>query len=642
MDQRLKDILQLFIDSGGEMTGTYLSHSLEVSSRTIRDDIKKLNALLDTHGAQIVSQRGKGYTLTVEKQELFDEFIANQLLSYQVKRPDSSTDRVKYVLNALLFQDDYLKIDDLADELFVSRTTIQSDIKKVREILKKYALVLHSAPHKGIKLMGSELNKRFAISEYALDRTSNEPEVYWIQELSRLYDFDSEELVKIWRALIELSTDNGIVLSDMVSNNLFVHLIIAMKRIKDGHEIAMVETEFNQLKTYREFEVATKIVHEVGCITGVDFPESEIAYVTIHLLGVRSTASSLKEEDGIEEYLGEEIYRLTQLMVSKIDEDFNLDLNADRELMLSLGLHLKPALNRYKYHMNIRNPLLEEIKSNYPLAFECALTAAMVLSEQIGVSISEHEIAYIALHIGAAIERYKMKASVKRCYLVCSTGLGSSQLLKYKIESEMASKIKVIGTTEYYNVKQIPFESIDMIISTIPIEETLPVPVITVNAIFGQQDLTKIQHFLHIEQSTIHQYVEPSLVHLNQHLYSKEEVIEFLAEIAAEYDDLPGNFEDYIWQREAIAATAYGNLVAIPHPIEPCSTKTFVVFCTLKRAIDWNGKQVRVVCLLNIQKDSSEELKDLYELLITIVNDPRIVKKVVKSSTYEEFIESIS
>ena len=104
-------------------------------------------------------------------------------------------------------------------------------------------------------------------------------------------------------------------------------------------------------------------------------------------------------------------------------------------------MHLKPAINRHTFGMTVRNPMLEDIKNNYPLAFEAGIIAAMALDETFGVTIDENEVAYLALHIGAAIERKKATNKPKQCYIVCASGVGSAQLIKYRIKRLFARKL---------------------------------------------------------------------------------------------------------------------------------------------------------------------------------------------------------
>src|SRR5699024_11804132 len=79
---------------------------------------------------------------------------------------------------------------------------------------------------------------------------------------------------------------------------------------------------------------------------------SEIAYITIHLLGTKMLNQTNAGEEVVEQVLDNEMNQLVMLALDKIEEELNLDIKHDQELIMGLGLHLKPAINRYKYGMN--------------------------------------------------------------------------------------------------------------------------------------------------------------------------------------------------------------------------------------------------------------------------------------------------
>lgn len=97
-------------------------------------------------------------------------------------------------------------------------------------------------------------------------------------------------------------------------------------------------------------------------------------------------------------------------MIEAVDRELKLGILHDKELKIGLALHVKPAISRNRYGMNLRNPMLAAIKEHYPLAFEAGIIAGMVIKEQTDIDIHENEIGYLALHFGAAIERKKQKA----------------------------------------------------------------------------------------------------------------------------------------------------------------------------------------------------------------------------------------
>lgn len=643
MDDRIEAILRELMGSNHPLTGKQLANRLDVSSRTIRDDIKVINDELNDYGAAIHSKRGVGYELSIDEPKLFRAYLNNltQDAEQQATVPTTPDNRLAYVIRRFLLSEDSIKLDDLADEIHVSKSTLQVDLKEVKQRLNTYSLALVSRPGYGLKLSGSELNRRFAMSEYLFDRERLTPDLMWLDQLTTVADLSQEELDNVWELLLEQLRINQVTLSDIAINNLFVHIIIAYKRITEGHHIALIDQDIESIKTKKEYTVAHNIVKQVEKALDVSFPKIEVIYIAIHLLGTKLVSEDRSINQEIETVMDEGVHALTLKMLNAVEERFSLGIQNDRELIIGLGLHLKPAINRYTFGMTIRNPMLEDIKNNYPLAFEAGIIAAMALNEQLNVSIDENEVAYLALHIGAAIERKKAANRPKQCYIVCASGVGSAQLIKYRIEAAFRSQIHVLGTTEYYKIKDIPFEETDFIISSVPVKEDLPIPVIEVNAILGQKDLARIEQYVSFEEKSITDYFPEANVFLNQKLTSKKDVIEFLADYAKSVDDLAEDYTQLIYEREKIAPTAYGNMIAVPHPISPQTSKTFLTVCTLEKPIEWADRKVQFVCLLNVEKNSQEDLQEMYRILSRIVNDEQLIQKLIKSKTYHAFIQTI-
>lgn len=643
MDYRTEVIIRELMKQNAPVTGKSLANKLEVTARTVRDDIKYINDDLNHYGASIQSKRGVGYELVVDEPKMFRTFLNNLTKGsdFETTAPTTPDSRLSYIIKRFLLLEDYIKLDDLADEMHVSKSTLQMDVKQVKNHLQKYSLELTSKPGYGLTLSGSELNRRFAMSQYLFDRESLSPDLMWLDQLAAVVGLNQSELTNVWTLLLDQLRLNQVTLSDIAINNLFVHIVIAYKRIKEGHHIALVDQDIQTIKNKKEYSVADNIVQHVEQELNVSFPKIEIIYIAIHLMGTKLVSEDRSTNQEIETVMDESIHALTLQMLEAVDEKFSLGIKTDKELIIGLGLHLKPAINRYKFGMTIRNPMLEDIKNNYPLAFEAGISAAMTLDNELNVSIDENEVAYIALHIGAAMARKKAKSGPKKCYIVCASGVGSAQLIRYRIESEFHSQIKVLGTTEYYKINDIPFEETDFIISSVPVKEPLPIPVIEVNAILGKKDLSKIDKFVSFEEKSITDYFPEEKVFLNQSFSTKEEVITFLADYVKLIDKLPKNYTELIYEREKIAPTAYGNMIAIPHPISPQSSQTFLTVCTLKKPIEWADRKVQFVCLLNVEKNSQENLQDMYNILGRIVNDEKLIQQLLKSQTYHEFIQTI-
>ncbi|WP_208560170.1 BglG family transcription antiterminator [Marinilactibacillus kalidii] len=643
MRRRQMKILEKLSSSKQPVTSDQLAALIEVSSRTIRKDIKTLNEELENVNATIQALKGKGFDLVVHDQPQFDAYVKELDPTFNQNRdmPNSPNERVKYMLNLLLRKNESIKLEALSEEIHVSRSTLQADLKTIKTLLEPYSLSLVSRPNYGLILKGTELNRRFAISEYLYDHREIGPNLIQLKQVSAIAEMSESILNDIWIILLYQIDANRIVLSDIALNNLFVHIVIAYKRIKEGYSVNLIQKELMDIKTQKEYHVAQKIITQIQEVLGVRFPEIEIAYIAIHLLGTKLVNTTLLLKESTDPVVDPEIDSLVNRILQKINAEMSLDLIEDRELRVSLALHLKPAINRYKYNMNIRNPMLEDIKLHYPLAFEAGITAAVVIDHTLEVEIDENEIAYIALHIGAAIERAKEKQTLKKCYIVCASGVGSSKLIQYKLKSEFRSVIDVVGTTELYRLKDIPYGDIDFVVSAVPIKDVLPVPVIEVNAILSQMDLNSIDRFIKGDQSSPLTFIKEEHTFLNLTLKSKEAVFEYFYDALKTNHSLPEGYVDELKKREEIAPTAYGNYVAIPHPISPQTDQTFLTFCTLNQPIIWGERKVQFVCLLNVQKNSQEDLQLLYDVLGRIVNTPAIVQKLLQCKTYQSFIQTI-
>src|SRR5699024_2887692 len=405
LNARMKLILRELMASESPLTGAYLASVNQVTARTTRNDVKNLNKIVSEYGAQIHTVMGKGYQLKVIDDHKFRRFLRENLSEEEAIDnlvPSLPEERTAYLIKRFLLSNGYLKLDDLADEIYVSRSTIQNDLKNVKKVLDHYDIHLESKPNHGLKAVGDELKLRFCMAEYIFDRSEEISDKLPDELFS---SFPKKDMAAVLEIIVDEIKVYDITLSDIAINNLLIHIVIAYKRIKEGHHVSLYHTDFKEIAEQREFQVAERIVKKVERTLDVRFPEEEVAYVAIHLLGTKMVSvPGTSYEKSVDRLINPDTYQLVDAMLEKIEEKMNLKINRDQELMVALGLHLRPAINRYKYGMNIRNPMLEDIKRNYPLAYEAGIIAALAIEEHTGSEINENEIGYLALHIGAAME----------------------------------------------------------------------------------------------------------------------------------------------------------------------------------------------------------------------------------------------
>ncbi|WP_017470391.1 BglG family transcription antiterminator [Amphibacillus jilinensis] len=625
MNTRQQHLLKELISEQKPITGDQLAKMIQVTSRTIRNDLKEIDRLLTTEdaGASINSVRGQGYQLDVLNEDKFKYFIRT-VVEIDETVPVEPEDRVQYLVKKFLLSSEYLKIEQLADELYVSRSTLQNDLKDVKVILEKYQLQLAKRPNYGLKLTGKEKKIRYAISELLLRRTTvttDEPNQQgWL--------LPAEQMEVIHDIVLKRLKAVQLNLSDIALNNLVVHIAIACRRIRSEQYVELVNQDEADIRNKKEYQVAQMIIEDIETALNIAFPTVEISYVAMHLLGTKLFLN--KNGTDMRNNFDKEILLTAQQMVQRVEEQMQFGISDDQELYAAIAIHLKPAIHRYKHHMNIRNPMLEAIKVNYPVAFEAGVIASQVIEEVFKIEVDENEIGYIALHFGAAIERAKLQTKPKRCLIVCTTGLGSSQLLLYKMRAKFGNQLTIVGATELHNLSQYDEDTIDFIVSTVPLPDTIQIPHVVISTLLGDSELAKIEDMFDSNtHSIIERYLDQDLVYLNLDLKTPQQVIEFLGQELINKGYAKAGITESVMAREKAASTSYGNLVAIPHPLEAKSDRTFWTLATLTEPIDWQGYPVQFVCLLHVADENKEGLEPMYKSLIRFVDDRHVIDEVL-------------
>lgn len=175
-----------------------------------------------------------------------------------------------------------------------------------------------------------------------------------------------------------------------------------------------------------------------------------------------------------------------------------------------------------------------------------------------------------------------------------------------------------------------------MIISTVPINDTVDLPVLYVNPIMSQQDLDKIQRYIDLKDSH-HSEALIEIIELKTKLNNKDDLLKFLNTQLKKRDLIHSGFIDSVEEREQHASTAYGNLVAIPHPVMPLAKQTFIYMITMAKPIAWDDKEVQIVFCLGLKKNTTINLEKMYQNLTDIINDYTKVLKLIEADTEEQF-----
>lgn len=634
-ETRIKKIFDIICDDNEKYyTARELASKLGVSLKTVRNDLKKINSIFIGNGGALESKSRVGYSFKITDKTKFVDFIKTKWYKFAFYNQDDLNlreNRIQLLLRILLFEKMYVKEDDLAEKLSISKSQLSIDLKNVKERIRKFNLKLEIRPYYGIKLTGSEINLRKFISYYFFDISSNEnvPNVYI---LDNEQEKDMSNIKEVVNRIFEKYEYHTTLFS---YNNLVNHLFLALKRVENNQLISIPNKSLYKLKLNPEYVIAENLVIELQRKFKIKIEEAEKGYITMHLSGKRLLSYS--NEGGIQ--ITPQVDNLITKMLYRVKNEMNIDLLDDLDLRISLGLHIIPLLKRIRYNLAMKNPLLDETKK-YALGFEAAIVASKVINEEYNCSITEDEVGYIALHFSVGIEKLKYIIQKKRILLVCSTGRGTAQLLKYRFEKEFTNYIEKLEVTDVMSLRKMDLSNYDLIASTIPIKTMSNTPVLLIDSLLSKNDLKNIENRLDTndEIDDISFLFKKELFMTDVMGSSCEDIIRVMCEDIYHYEDVSEGLYESIMKREEQAPTDYENLVAVPHPYKSHSEKSFVTIAILKKPIMWSRRKVQFIVLFNLANDEAVDMQVFYDKIWRFLSDKEAVNLVIQNKSYDEFL----
>ena len=153
---------------------------------------------------------------------------------------------------------------------------------------------------------------------------------------------------------------------------------------------------------------------------------------------------------------------------------------------------MQATCSRLRLGSPIENPLTQEMIELYPTLYAAADNACAVLKEILEIdSVPPEECAYIAMHLGAAMERMQEKSQNISAVVVCPVGMSGASHLAAEITRRFPRiAVRRIVSAVDIDTRQLRREGIDLIVSTIDL--SLSYPVVRVSPLLNRRDFTRI------------------------------------------------------------------------------------------------------------------------------------------------------
>lgn len=584
MKPKEKELLSLLYQNQNRfLTGRELAQALHISERTVRSYIRRMEPVITENGGEILAKQGNGYRLLLRRPVQFAVLAGTpgtETTRKTAQTPDSAQERRRYLMQRLLLNGETLQAEETAERLYVSTSTLKKELYQLRGMLDEYGLVFDSGPA-GISIHGDETSKRALIMDYFFRSSTFNSIQEYMDHSGYFDDIPTEQLL---RMVLDESRQFGIRLSDIMVQNVLLHLALSVKRMQAGlrPEHAVLPPAFEQSS---EYQASSAIFRRLSGMTGGEYPAEEVSYLALHLSGKGSWATRQPAQ-------GEHLEQEVKTVLSQLAEDDVMQLDEDPQLVSSLLEHLRPMVVRLMRGLPQKNPLTQDILRDQPDLMKVIRKYFGAMPCLRRYDIDDDEWAYLALHIMAALERQKEKRKLQ-VLVVCATGYGSSQLLKSRLMKHFSDSLHIVTETGYYEMSDDILQGIDLIISSVNIGPVIfGVPFIHVSVFLGEEDVQNIQRFIDQEKAGPEKkepaaarpasksqkeifdcYFSEEDFRVYKGHPERDQVLSDLVETLACYekDSFADHMREQIRLRSQMGSLVFSDTIAVPHPAVPLS-----------------------------------------------------------------------
>ncbi|MBQ9617741.1 MAG: transcription antiterminator [Oscillibacter sp.] len=627
-DNRTAGILHLFRDTP-TLTAAALASFLGVSERTVRNDLHLLNAELKGC-ASIDSEQGK-FTLRVYDVEAFREVCARLLETDRFL--NSPRNRMDYIFGKLMRADSPLNADELAYEMNVSRGTLANDLKRLRADVELYRLAIVGKTGKGLILQGAECDIRQYVLENLYDA------------LYRDYPLEPE----IDRMTLETFADSPFEESARADFRCF--LVVMLDRFLTEHPLGELTASFYSLTARPEFAVVDRLAGRIGRFLGVEFPVEERLFVLLPIIGMR-TPADVQNMQAIE--LDESMKALGEKLFGEIRRELDIRIE-NPEAIDEFLYHLMFMLNRLRFNVRTKSPLLEELREKYPLAWRMADIASRVIYSDYGLKVTADERSFLATYFGVFLEEQEEKRIRPfRAALLCGAGRVTGRLVAAQLRKVLDSSVELTQLTNA-NITPEMLASFDLIFTTIDLPCTTDRPVIRIREVFNEQALRQ-----KIEKAKYWDRVDVPILDDNWFVMGGlldesrffpfgasedyETALEKMVLSLTDAGQLDEGFLERLREREKQGTMVFDHDVAIPHTVQYAGSRLVLAIGTFPHAVSHDGQDIRVIFLMGIPEAVDADdgmLVRVYEEIIRVAQERELLEKVADARDFQSLLRAL-
>lgn len=606
---RWYQVLQHFITQD-RLTLEELELITNTTSQTVKKTIQLLNEQME-HVAKIVEATGF-YQLKVIDSKQF-EGVMNGSLKQQMDF-NSSSKRMAVLIDCFMKRQDYVVIDDLSEIVGVSRSTVNKDLRNLKQLLQDFDVSLIGTPNKGLLLQGPEENLRMLYLYHAYDyleyTSLSETILLLIEEIAitKKLDFRTAGL---WKKVISLTLD----------------------RIQAGKTLQVpVPYYVNYFAEEENIEELRMTIEESYSVTLSQF-EFDFLCFPLNIFN-----NNVVDEQAAENPI---VSQLFETMMAAIHEAVIITID-EEELFKNLRAHFMFLLNRIIFRVQAYDIFGHDFRNKHAFAYELADIGIRALADFLNKPQRTAEISYLAIYFELALKA-DTSGNFKEIAIVCNTGKGTALMLKRQLGNVLGPNIRIAHySEEEYQTKDL--DRYFAIFTTIPLKETkVPTTLIKLTDLFNDNWLLGEWKRIIASKAASFENIHFSFADLDGQKSYEENLLKMLNQLETE-KWIDTAFKTYILQKSQEESAVIENGIAFPHGINNQSDQivAFIGSYSEQPSLEEIELVFLVAIPVNLTMEAEDELLSFYDTIFTISSNPNLRKKVKEVTSKEEYTQLLT
>ncbi|RRG01152.1 MAG: HTH domain-containing protein [Lactobacillus sp.] len=604
MDGQEYRLLKYFI-ANDSLTITELTAQFQISKRTMQKYIKELNA--DLKGIAVVRDNQQRFYLKI--------YDYNRLTSLQTGFLKQSLDfndpqkRQAFIILKLIQADDFIILDDLAEQLVISKGTLNRDIHDLKQSLQEYQTEIISVTNKGVRLVVTHdydyglLLLNFVYDYYPLSAVlADEHDKFVLEGLIRQLD----------------ATEHTVTL---VEKNLIVLAVLFQYKRRLKMSIPFYQELVSEEKLAPLIQQAEKLLH-------TQLTTTEKAFLCYPLnIKLTNVTDKVKLEQRLKW-----VHHLFDNVQQTIRRTLNSHLDLDH-VFIQIRYHLLFMVNRIIFKAQTENLLSNEVIEKYPVALELALLTARSLEQQLHLKIPEVESNYLTIYYQMEIEEQHHRQVNKKAAIVGPVSRSIKKFIMHQLNDLFQDTIEIVTFMSVLELQQTQ-EHYLIVFSNQPIQLDDPsIPIVRLNSAFRTDELLSKVQTAQVEEAINQGWCHFRITRLNAQLgYLKGTETLIKQEIAR--GQLNETFLTDWYQREKQTNNIFENKIAIPHMIDHSGAKRILLTVGIfDKIVAYQQRQVQLIFLIGIPSQLDPQinraLSQVYDLIFTISRHQNIYSNLL-------------